>query len=74
MTAENDLPAGARAATPMPQHVQARRADLLRTGHRAAAAVQDASRQCGIVNRVLLRGRMICNAVAPTTLENPLCP
>ena len=58
----------------MPQDVQARRAAILRTGHRAAAAVQDASRQCGIVNRVLLRGRMICDVMAPTTLENPLCP
>lgn len=59
MTEATPVPSPSAADTPIPQDVQARRADILRIGNRAAAAVQEANRQRGIANWYSLRGRMV---------------
>ena len=64
MTDATPVPSPSAADTPIPQDVQARRADILRIGNRAAAAVQEANRQRGIANWYSLRGRMVNDAVS----------
>ena len=59
MTEATPVPSPSAADTPIPQDVQARRADILRIGNRAAAAVQEANRQRVIANWYSLRGRMV---------------
>ncbi|MCK6435170.1 MAG: hypothetical protein HUU30_20620 [Burkholderiaceae bacterium] len=54
------------AQTPIPTDVHARRADILRIGNRAAAAVQASNRQRGIANWYSLRGCLVSDAPVPT--------
>ena len=65
MTEATPVPSPSAADTPIPQDVQARRADILRIGNRAAAAVQEANRQRGIANWYSLRGRMVTTLCPP---------
>jgi hypothetical protein len=53
------------AETPIPSDVHARRADILRIGNRAAAAVQASNRQRGIANWYSLRGCLVSDMSLP---------
>jgi hypothetical protein len=60
-----DADAPQAAEAPIPSDLHARRADILRIGNRAAAAVQAANRQRGIANWYSLRGCLVSDAAGP---------
>jgi hypothetical protein len=60
-----DSPQAAEA--PIPSDVHARRADILRIGNRAAAAVQASNRQRGIANWYSLRGCLVSDMPQPAS-------
>ena len=65
-------PRGARAT--IPTDVHERRADILRIGNRAAAAVQASNRQRGIANWYSLRGYLVSDmplVSAPAATRQP---
>jgi hypothetical protein len=62
------------AEAPIPSDVHARRADILRIGNRAAAAVQASNRQRGIANWYSLRGCLVSDmplAASPPASRPP---
>jgi hypothetical protein len=67
-----DAPQAAKA--PIPSDLHARRADILRIGNRAAAAVQAANRQRGIANWYSLRGCLVSDLPLPAATAAPRLP
>jgi hypothetical protein len=59
---------------PIPTDVHARRADILRIGNRAAAAVQASNRQRGIANWYSLRGRLVNDGPPPASADSRVPP
>ena len=69
-----DADAPQAAEAPIPSDLHARRADILRIGNRAAAAVQAANRQRGIANWSSLRGCLVSDLPLPAATAAPRLP